>query len=360
MAPPSTAARMREFALAFPAQLAEGFRAAREVESRLPRTSRAATVVGMGGSAIAGDLLAGLTDLETELALTTHRGPRLPGFVGTRSIVLLVSYSGNTWETLSAYEEAGRRRALRIAVSSGGDLADRAERDGVSHLPLPGGIPPRAAIGFLLGGLLGLLDPWFPEANEARLARVTRRLSARQSALASSRGGPARLARRIGGRSPYVIGASDFAAVARRWASQFEENAKRLAQYDTIPELLHNALVAWDALSPEEARLRIALLLEPQLAHPGNRAATDFLLSVLRRRGVGVERVRFEADDPLEGMLSAVSFGDHTSLFLAEAGRVDPAEVQVIDRWKQSLARPGRPASARFYGARRSETGVLR
>lgn len=330
-------ARMRALAAELPAQLEQGFRAGRDLDVRLPREARVATVVGMGGSAIAADLLSAITAPETDLAIDVARGPVLARGVDARSVAILTSYSGNTWETLAAYDEAGRRGATRVAVSSGGELARRAESDAVPHLQLPPGLPPRAATGHMLGGLLGLLDPFFPESNEARLTRIARRLAEGQRALTSRTGGPARLAKRVGPRTPLLYADQSLLPLARRWKTQVEENAKRLAHFDAMPELLHNAIVAWDAIARPAARRLHVILLEWPGQNPTVAKGFDYLGSLLKRRGVGVDRVAFDAEDRLEALLTGLSYGDHFSLALAEAARADPLDIEPITRLKRAL-----------------------
>src|SRR5580700_5611518 len=196
------AARMRSLAVELPHHLREGFRLGCEADARLPRTPGIAVVAGMGGSAIAADLVRGVTDAETSLLLSVGGGSTLPRGAGRTSLVVLTSYSGNTWETLAAYDAARRQGATRVVMTSGGTLAERAERDGVPHVLLPPGLPPRAALGYILGGLLGVLDPVFPESNETRVERVASRLSEHQAEYSSPRGAPAALAKRVGVRVP--------------------------------------------------------------------------------------------------------------------------------------------------------------
>jgi glucose/mannose-6-phosphate isomerase len=344
--------RMRALAVDLPGQLRAGFSLGLELEAPVPRDARDALAVGMGGSAVAADLAQSLTEPETELALGVVRGPAVPRAVGHKTIVVLVSYSGNTWETLSAYDAAGRQGAYRIILSSGGELAQRAEHDHVPHLPLPPGHPPRAALGYMLGGLLGILDPFFPESNEGRLQRAAARLAALQPAFASAGGEPARLARAVGERALAIYAPSEIVSIARRWKTQVEENAKRLAQFDALPELLHNALVAWDASPVTLARRHAVVVLERAggIAKVGRSAA--YLIALLRRRGVVARRVRLAPEDRLEAILTGVSFGDHVSLSLAEIAGVDPYEVRAIDRLKLEMSRPPRPRAPRSGGRR--------
>ena len=330
---------MRALATQLPNQLRDGFTAAGELDASLPRSTRHVYFAGMGGSAIAADLLRTLTGPEADLDLEVGRGPGLPRSVGREAVAILASYSGGTWETLAAYDEAGRRGTRRFVLASGGELARRAEEDGVPHLQLPPGLPPRAAVGYVLGGLLGLLDPFFPESNDERLHRAADRLEALQGPYAAPRGAPTKLAAAIGRRTLEVYADHSLAALARRWKTQGEENAKRLAHFVEFPELFHNAIVGWDAAGADDARRWAVVLLEWPHQPPTLGPGLQYFESLLRRRRVRVHRVRFDSDDRLQALLTGVSFGDHFSLALAEAAGVDPYPIHAITRLKRAVER---------------------
>ncbi|HZY91476.1 MAG TPA: SIS domain-containing protein [Thermoplasmata archaeon] len=336
---PDGLVHMRALATQLPNQLRDGFTAAGELDAPLPRSTCHVYFTGMGGSAIAADLLRALTDPEADLALEVGRGPGLPRSVSKDSVAILGSYSGGTWETLASYDEAKRRGTTRVVLSSGGELARRAQEDGVPHLQLPPGLPPRAAVGYMLGGLLGLLDPFFPESNDERLHRAADRLEALQASYLAPKGPPAKLAGAIGVRTIEAYADHSVAALARRWKDQVEENAKRLAHFDQFPEMFHNAIVGWDALLPEEARRWAAVILEWRHQAASLGPGLDYLESLLKRRRVAVHRVRFEAEDRLEALVTGISFGDHFSLALAEAAGVDPYPIHAISRLKRAVER---------------------
>ncbi|MCI4330724.1 MAG: hypothetical protein L3K19_02610 [Thermoplasmata archaeon] len=331
-------ARMRGYAAQFPEQLRRGFRTGVDLEFPVPTRATYWAAAGMGGSAIASDLFAGILARETERTLTVHRGPSLPAAVSDRWLAIFTSYSGNTWETLAAYDQAGRRSAARLVVSSGGTLTERAAEDGVPCLVVPAGLPPRAALGFLLGGLLGVFDASFPESNEGRLATVTAELERRIRSLERPAGGPARLARALGRRSPYVYAEEGFSALARRWKTQVEENAKRLAHFDLLPELLHNALVPWERLSAQEAARRAVILLEATGQDSRLQLRFRYLGRVLKARRVAVHRVPLPGPDPLLALTTGVAWADYLSLALAELASVDPFEIRALERMKTALA----------------------
>ena len=333
--------RMRALAAELPRALEEGFRTGREIAPPARDGSSSVVVVGMGGSGIAADLARGFVAAESPLAFAVNRSPDLPRSVDRRTHVVLVSYSGNTWETLQAYEAAGRAGAHRTVVTSGGELADRAAHDGVAVLPVPPGLPPRSTVGHQLGGLVGLLDPWFPESNEARVARVAERVGGQIASFARPRGPAAALAEKVGDRLPFVYAESSFLGLARRWKTQLEENAKRLAVFDEVPELFHNALVGWDATSRTDAARYAVLLLEWSGQAPLTGKSFRYLEALLRRRGARVLRVPLGAEDRLEALVAGISLGDYVSLFLADRRGVDPLPVEAIGRLKAALGGAG-------------------
>ncbi len=235
-------------------------------------------------------------------------------------------------------------------MTSGGALAERAEEDGVPILRVPPGLPPRSAVGHLFGGVLGLLDAAFPESNDARVARVADRTREAIGQHARPGGPAATLAEGIGDRFPFVYAESGFLSLARRWKTQFEENAKRLAAFDEAPELFHNAVAGWAAVPRAEAERFAVILLEWRESDPATGRGFRYLERLLRSRSVPVLRAALEAEDRLEATVAGISLGDFTSLFLADYHHVDPYPVDAIARMKSATAgsteRPGdlRPA----------------
>lgn len=339
--PPAGVETMRALAVGSPEAFAQGFRDGLALRSTRAESAPRIYAVGMGASGIVADLARSVVDAETNADLTVQRGVGLPGALSRRAHVLLTSYSGNTWETLRAYEHAGRVGAARTAITSGGELAERAEADGVPVLRVPPGMPPRAAIGHLLGGTLGVLDPLFPESNEERAARVAERVRTAVRGLSGPRGLARALAKRLGRRLPLVYAESAFLPLARRWKSQLEENAKHLAVFDEVPELFHNAIVGWDALTRPDAARLTTLLLEWSEEDPHLRKSFRYLERLLRSRGVPVLTVPLPPEDRLEALLYGVVLGDLTSIEWAALRKVDPLPVEAITRLKARVRPDG-------------------
>ncbi len=333
-------ARMRALAAGLPAGLLDGYRAGREIALPEDGATPRVYAVGMGGSGIAADLARCVVDAESPVALTVVRGPDLPRSLNARARVVLVSYSGTTWETLRAYDAAGRLGAKRTVVTSGGRLAERAADDDVPVLSVPPGMPPRSAVGHLLGGVLGLLDPLFPESNEGRLERTAEKTERLIGSYARANGPAASLAAEVGDRFPFVYAESAFVPLARRWKTQIEENAKRVAVFDEFPELFHNAIVGWDATKRAEARRAAVLLLSWAGATAATRKSARYLERLLGERGVRVARVPLPSEDRLEALVGGIALGDHVSLFLSARRHVDPYPVEAIARLRSALGNP--------------------
>ncbi|MCI4323719.1 MAG: hypothetical protein L3K03_06850 [Thermoplasmata archaeon] len=331
-------ARLRSLSLSLPEQLlggyAQGARIARCVRPALDR----AVLVGMGGSAVAGDLAQGLTDAETRLTLEVVRSPVLPPRVRKGALLIAASYSGGTWETLAAYDEGGRRGIDRVVIAAGGPLAENARRDGVPCIDVPPGGPPRAWVGFTLGGLLGILDPSFPRSNASRVRAAAELVTDRATRDLRSTGAPARWARTIGPRPVAIYADVGFAGLARRWKTSVEENAKRPAEFDLLPEMFHNALVAWDRRAASERRGVVLLSWSGDDATVSSRR--KYLEQLLRRRRVPVVHVALRERDRLAATLEGILLGDFFSLALADDSRIDPYPIVAIERMKATLERP--------------------
>jgi glucose/mannose-6-phosphate isomerase len=304
---------------------------------------------GMGGSAIAGDLLAPLV---AGAQLHVHRDYGLPAWAGAGDLVVVSSYSGDTEETLSGWEEAGRRGCRRLALTSGGSLAAQAGAAGVPVVRLPGGLPPRASLGYGLGALARVLDALgvLPDAEgEIRAAAAELRALAPGRLAPYARAGEASLAvageplaretaAALHGKVAVIHTAGDEAhAAGLRLKAQLNENAKVPALLAAYPELDHNDLVGWDLAG--DLRDRFVLLILRGGGEPGRLdrrvAATRELLA---GQFAGIRLIEARGPCPLARIMSLVQYGDFVSCHLADLRGVDPVPVDRITRLKEALA----------------------
>ncbi|MEE9593086.1 MAG: bifunctional phosphoglucose/phosphomannose isomerase [Thermoplasmata archaeon] len=319
-----------------PEQLEEGLTSVRDAAWELPPSGRV-FVVGMGGSAIAGDLAHALGRMYGGLEVQVTRTPRVPPYVDPEDLLVVISYSGDTWETLSAYREALQRGLSCLTVGSGGELAETSSAQGVPHVFVPSGFAPRAALGYLLAPLLRLLTRSAPRLEEAMpraLADLSRIRGKWVPAVPAADNLAKDLATALQGRVPIVYGPPPYAGVARRWQTQLNENAKTLAWHSVLPEANHNEIVGW--LEGEEPNRFAPVLLMP----PRDTALYDRFrktLALLKER-VSVTPVEAAGDAFVTSLMELVLLGDLVSVYLAVLRGVDPLPVASIDRLKTAMS----------------------
>ncbi|HEX8855644.1 MAG TPA: bifunctional phosphoglucose/phosphomannose isomerase [Thermoleophilaceae bacterium] len=294
-------------------------------------------VCGMGGSAIGADLAAAAIGERAERPIRTVRGYSIGPGVGEHTLVLCSSYSGNTEETLACYEQAREAGAPRIALTTGGRLAELAREDGIPVIGVPGGIQPRAAVAYMTVGslecaalagaapsltaeveaasrLLGqLVDEWGPDSGDDSLAKS--------------------LARTLQRTTPVVYGAGATGPVARRWKTQVNENAKLPAFWGELPEVDHNEICGF-----ESAESFGAVFLDDPSAPERLRRRIELTAESARSGSAAVELVEGRGESALERVMSLVLLGDLVSVYLAALDDTDPTPVAPIEDFKRKLA----------------------
>ncbi len=295
-------------------------------------------ILGMGGSAIGGDLVRTLVRDLCPVPIFVNRGYDLPRFVGRGTLVIASSYSGNTEETLAAFQEASRRGAKLLALTTDGQLAQRAE----NPLTFSYVSQPRAALGFSLIMLLGILakldfvPDLRPDLEEA--IEVVEGLGSKVREEVPTSQNPAKqLALLLKGKLPVIYGAQHLAPVARRWKTQFNENGKCFAFFEVLPELHHNTVEAFP-YPGELAEKGVILLLTSQLYHPRNILRFQVTEEMLVRYGIPHWSMEAQGRSPLSQILSITHFGDYVSLYLAALRAVNPSSVETIAYLKKRLA----------------------
>lgn len=307
----------------------------------LPEVPAAEHVVlaGMGGSAMAADV----GSLTVPHAPTlVHRGYGLPPQAHSgEALLVAVSYSGNTEETMSAVAAAIDAGIPYVAVTTGGELAERAAESGAPLVPIPAGLQPRAALGYQTGVVARVLDLAFGADGDVTAALegaadVVDRL------LGGGKGPGALLGRDLAdglyGRVTVINGGRGVGATAaRRWKTQINENAKMPAFASEVPEVNHNELEGWGTLRDLGERMVGVIMLRDPGGHPRQETRMSLSTEVLAGKVEVVGDVVSQGETPLDRFFSLAVVGDVASVHLAKIAGVDATPVGVLEDFKRRL-----------------------
>ncbi len=325
----------------FPRQLRQAVEIAQRFEwDRKEFHPTSILVAGLGGSAIGGDLVRAFLSGELTVPFQVVRHYTLPGFVGPQTLFFASSYSGDTEETLSAFEIALKLKAKIVCITTGGKLAFRAS--GLPIITIPSGYPPRAALGFsfvhllLALGKIGLVPDY--TAAVLRLADfLEKEIKNWEREVPHKKNEPKKLASQLYGKVSLVYAGADFLEpVAVRWKGQICENAKQLAFANFFPEFNHNELVGFGVLKHLAGKLS-AVFLKDEDDHPRVLARMKIVEDILKKKKVPLLTFETKGESVLERMFYLILLGDFASYYLAILNGVNPKPVEVIDYLKGRL-----------------------
>jgi glucose/mannose-6-phosphate isomerase len=303
---------------------------------------RLVVVAGMGGSAAGGDLLAACAADRLDVPVLVHRGYGLPTLVGKGTLVIAASYSGDTAEVLSAAEVAVARGTPVVILTAGGRLAAFASAHAVPRVTLPDGLMPRMALGYLFFPTLTLLaETGLRIADGAEVAEALEVVETLAGELAPERPTASnraeRLALEIGDKLPAVYGGPATGAVAYRWKTDLEENAKGFALAGSLPERNHHEVEAWRA--PAAAAMHAVLLRDrDESAEVARRFAV--LRELIGPVAGGLSEAWTRGRGRLARLLSLIYLGQWTSYYVAMLRETDPWSVPLMDELKRRMLPP--------------------
>ncbi len=295
-------------------------------------------VAGMGGSAVGGTILGDWLQEESRIPIQVSRGYHLPGYVNEDTLVFVVSYSGNTEETLSAFQEATSRGCPVATFTSGGTLARLSSERGLPCFRLPPGMRPRAALPYQFFSLataarrLGVFSEAWGEVDEALEVLRDFREMLRVGSPTSSN--PAkRLAYDIKGYVPFVYGPPIFRGVAYRYSTQFNENGKTPAGWGYFPEAFHNAVMTREAPKEIAGSLCAVIIMDPMEGEIMAKKIEGF--KKLMESSIGrILEVQAYGTGRLARILSAQYVGDYASAYLGLLQGFDPSSTDSIEALK--------------------------
>lgn len=332
---------MFDAAYGLPEQLEAAASAADRVTNLPPAEGISSVVVmGMGGSGIGGDVCAAVAAPDCPVPVLVSKHYECPAFVGPDTLVLAVSFSGNTEETVTAAAHAAGAGARLVVVASGGHLAQVAEEWDAPVIGVDPAIPmPRAGIGAVSAPLLVVLERLgLLEGASQQIDAAVEQLRRRRDALSAPTNDALKVAHRIGRTIPLVYGGGALGEVAAwRWKGQFNENPKIPAFANRVPELTHNELCGWGQHGDVTRQVLTMLFLRHDFEHPNIGRRFDFVAESCDEVVADILTVRAQGSGRLAQLMDLVLFGDLVTLHLAATEGIDPGPVPILDQLKAHL-----------------------
>ena len=327
----------------FPMQVGEAYEISDSINPPSDFKSADKIIIsGLGGSAIGGDLLRSYLWYNMKIPVYVNRTYSLPGFANENTLVIISSYSGNTEESIAAYEDAKTRNSKIACLTSGGDLLTLAVNENRFCIRIPKGYQPRSALAFsffpllVMMGKLGFVEDMLPLVLKVKNNLVPK--SELYSFPESENNSALNLARHLEGKLPVIYSSGDLLdAVNLRWRCQLNENAKTLAYGNLLPEMNHNEIVGWQQLPDLMKKMAVISMTDKEDNLRIRRRMEITLELISSLRGILIE-VQGEGGSRLERIFDLIHLGDWISFYLAILYKEDPTPVERINILKNKLA----------------------
>lgn len=291
-------------------------------------------IAGMGGSGIGGSIISEITEQSVNIPVFTNKSYKLPNWVGSHTLVIISSYSGNTEETVAVMKEAIKRNSEIAVITSGGYIGDMAYEKGINHIFIPGGNPPRSMLSYSLVQLFILFRHYkITDIDFETEIRVATGLIEREEA--NIRNEARAVAKKLKDKIPIIYAVSGYGALAERFRQQLNENSKMLCWHHVIPEMNHNELVGW-AGAPDKVSV---VIFRSSHDEKRNQQRIEINKAIFEKHSSNVLEIWTKGDFILERILYLIHLTDWVSLYIAELKKIDPVEVDVIDFLKGELAK---------------------
>lgn len=299
-------------------------------------------ILGMGGSAIGGDLLKAAAGPLKKQQIIVHRDYNLPDYVDGNTLVIASSYSGNTEETLSGFSQSLGRNCKKLVFSTGGKITALAHEHNVPVFVIDHVSPPRAALGYSLLPLLAVMQNLgFINGKSAEVESALNSMQklnvSWQEDTPQVKNQAKKLALILHGKIPVIYCAGILTDVGRRWKTQINENSKAWAFFEVLPELNHNAVLGYSYPADMKDKMFVLFLRCPAL-HPRTLVRYKVTGELLEHRDIPYQYVDSDGSNTIKHVLSLVLLGDWVSYYLALLYGIDPSPVPEIDLLKKRLA----------------------
>lgn len=324
---------MKDLIKEFPQQLKRALEIAHKAQLRnVGKRPTNVLITGLGGSGIGASIVCDLCSQSARVPIVVNKGYSVPHWVGTESLVIASSYSGNTEETIEASTQALEYGAMLAAVTSGGKLRQLAEERGLNHILIPGGNPPRSMLAYSFVQLFRILNDYSIQTPDylTDIAEAAEFLEREQATIEAE---AKQYAEKLQGKIIATYAVSGLGGVATRWRQQFNENAKMLGWDAVIPEMNHNELVGWAGGTESIA----AIILRTEDEHIKNAQRAELNAKVIAKYASDVLEIKAKGVSPIARTLYLIHLGDYISLHLSQMNGCDIMDIQVIDELKAQL-----------------------
>jgi len=298
---------------------------------------------GMGGSAIGGDVVRSLVEHECSVPITVVRNYTLPKWANESTLALISSYSGNTEETLSVYNDARKKGCRIICSATGGKLEELALGDKLPLLKIPKGLPPRGAIAYsaipwlIIFGSNGIISDKRLEIDDTakqldEMVKIYGNLDSEETNIALE------TAMKLKGKIPIIyVSAGAFSVIGKRWANQLQENAKVLAYSSELPEMNHNEIMGWHLKGQKKVDI-LPVFIFSELYHERIKKRFEITSRLIEDKGIEPVKITLTGESLITKLFTFINMGDFISYFLALLNEVDPEPVDIISDLKVELA----------------------
>jgi glucose/mannose-6-phosphate isomerase len=310
----------------FPIQIQKGWQLAENI--KITDKISKIVVAGMGGSCLPGEILQSYVE-DFSIPIFLNRDYSIPGFIDDETLFFVISYSGNTEETVDALRAAKKKNARIIVVASGGKMKKLAEEMELTYIEVPSGLQPRFAYGYLFLILLRILqnsnlvdsqDDWVSKTAEVLHKDIFKEHAED-------------LSEKLLDKIPIIYTSDRMKAVAYKWKINFNENTKIPAFYNVFPELNHNEMNGFVNLNGNYH----VIIIKDENDHERIKKRMDIFKELVKQRGVEVTEIGLSGPNRLAKIMSAIYIGDWVSFFLAIRKKLDPTPVKLVEDFKGKL-----------------------
>lgn len=326
---------MKDLIANFPQQLLDGISkfSSMNVSKNMHEKYTKVVLIGMGGSGIGGKIVSQWIVDEITIPVSVCQDYTVPATVDAETLVIAVSYSGNTEETLSALSKCKDKNARIVCITSGGEMERLATNNDWLLLSLPTGFPPRAALAYAITSLLSVLTSLGLISGKCleQLSRISAILTEKQSEMMEE---AKAIASKINNTILTVYAESAYEPIATRFKQQLNENSKFPCHYNVIPEMNHNELLGWESADKQYC----VIFIKTNDMHPRNEKRMQLTEELLRSKSVNIIRINSTEKSKVENALYLIHVTDWVSYYMAELREVDILEIKWIDLLKYELA----------------------